>query len=591
MAAEFASFLNLQVISTLGIVAELGIILVFATLLAFIGRFFRQPIILSYIVAGLIIGPLGLNLITHTEIPLISELGIAFLLFTVGVETDFSKLKKVGPVVVLGGFFQVFLTAAISYAAAAFMGFDFVASVYVGMILAFSSTMIVIKMLSDRGEINTLHGRLLVGFLLVQDFLVILALPLLANFSSVLDPAFFGSILLKGAGLFAVAVLLRKYVFPKLVEVGSSSDELMYLGGVSVCFVFIFVAFLLNFSPVVGAFLAGISLSPLAYHVEAKQKIRGLRDFFVTVFFVSLGLQITLFFSPEALPFLVAVIFLLCFVVFIAKPLIFAFINLYAGYGGRTAVIVGLSLAQISEFSFILAAQGFNAGVLSQEFYSVLVLFTAVSMAITPYLINNIEKIYRLFSFAFRHTGKLEFSKKLDELENLPETSSLKNHVVVVGGGVLGSGIIETLRRSQNLVVVDHNPEVVFEKIGQGVNTVYGNIENDEIWRKINLRHCRLLVMTIPDAEKAVKLVERVKRLNPQVTVFARAKRNSDALSLYRAKADFVVLPEVIGGNVFIKNVANFLETGKVFNIANLETEYMRYLEEMVSKEKKRFRL
>ncbi len=584
---------NIELIQTSGLVFELGLIVIFATLFALIGHFLKLPLILSYILAGLVIGPIGLNLIGLTEgagnIVLISELGIAFLLFTVGVESDLNKLKAMGRIVFVGSVMQVLLTSVISYSLFNFLGIDFLPAVYLGLILAFSSTTVVVKNLVDSQKLSTLHGRLMIGFLLVQDFLIVLALPVLSsNFFSVEVVA---PIIAKGLLLLLLAFLLGRFVFSKIVSYSSKSQELLFLSGLSTCFVFIFLSFALDFSPAVGAFLAGLSLSSLSSNLELIGKIRGIRDFFVTVFFVSLGMQLTLFFSAS-LNFIFLIAGLMLLIVLLLKPVIFALVSIMGGYGTRNGLIVGFSLAQISEFSFILASQGFNTNILSQDLFSVTIIVTALTMALTPFFMSSSEGIYIVFSRFFHPFSKrLAFVNKLNDLERLPEDSELSNHIVIVGAGVMGSSIAQAIGRHNDVVVIDHDPDVIFQQINLGINSVYGNIENDEIWSKVNLSKASLLVIAIPEIHHSIFLVEKAKRLNPKIHIFARAKRKKDALELYDHKVDFVIIPDIIGSNVFIKNIVSFLETGKVLNISNFRNEFVNYLEEETKEERKRFTL
>ncbi|MBU2099772.1 cation:proton antiporter [Candidatus Micrarchaeota archaeon] len=590
MLEQFAA--NLNFVLELGLVAELGLIVVFATLMALIGRFLKQPLILTYIVAGVIIGPIGLSLIGQTQhIALISELGVAFLLFTVGVESDLNKLKNIGKVVFLGSLVQVLLISLISFFLFNFLGLDFIVSVYLGLILAFSSTMVVIKNLSDTQKLNTLHGRLMIGFLLMQDFLVVLALPLISVNSFSVESVL--PIIVKGILLVLLAFFLGKFVFSKIVSYSSKSQELLFLSGLSTCFVFIFLSSMLEFSPAVGAFLAGLSLSSLSSNLELIGKIRGIRDFFVTVFFVSLGMQLTLFFS-SSIEFILLIAVLMLFIVLILKPVVFALISIVSGYGTRNGLLVGFSLAQISEFSFILASQGFNSGqgVLPADIFSITIIITALTMALTPYFMNSSESIYsRLSGFFSLFSSRIAFVNRLNDLERLPEESELNKHIVVVGAGVMGSSIAQAIGRHNDVIVVDHDPDVIFQQINLGINSVCGNIENNEVWSKVNLAKASLLVIAIPDVLPSLYLIDKARRINPEIAVFARAKTKKDALDFYERKVDFVILPDILGGNAFIKNITAFIETGKVIDISNFRDEFISYLKEETKEERKRFKL
>ena len=278
----------------LTLLLDLGIILLAATALNFVARLFNQPSLLAYIAAGIIVGPVGLGSLgltfagvpigvtTTEEILILSELGVAFLLFSIGIESNFSKLAELGKIAVIGSVVQVALTALLVFVFNSFLGIlSFEQSVYLGLIMAFSSTTIVVKILSDEHEINSLHGRLMIGFLLIQDVLVILALPLLDNLSDFSTSLIF-PLILNVVVLLAVAYLLNKYIYPRLFNFASQSDELMFLAGMSSVFIFIFLAQFMDFSIAVGAFVAGVTLSTLPYNLEVLNRIRGVRDFLAT---------------------------------------------------------------------------------------------------------------------------------------------------------------------------------------------------------------------------------------------------------------------------------------------------------------------
>ncbi|MDO8537712.1 MAG: cation:proton antiporter [archaeon] len=571
------------------LIFDLGVIVVFATMLALLGKFLKQPSILMYIIAGLIIGPIGLNLITDVSIPIISELGLACLLFAIGIQTDFSKIKSFGKFILIGSIVQVIVTAGFAFIGAELLGLGILASIYLGLILAFSSTAIVVKILTDKHEISTLHGKLLIGFLLVQDFLVVVALPLLENASSIFNPILLGEIALSGAALFALSIILARFVFPKFFAYIHGNEELVFLSSVSTCFIFIFASLTLGFSIAVGGFLAGLSLSPLIYNLELASKIAGLRDFFATIFFVSLGLQITFAFSLLQLSFILLLIGLMLFTVFVVKPAIILILGLFHGYGGRNSLLVGISLAQISEFGFILAAQALTSGSISQDVFSVIILVTALSMAISPFLINEANTIYSFFKHKMKiNSTELRFFSKIKRLEETDE--EIKDHIIVFGSGIIGSSIIKSLNQKYPMIAVDNNPEVVLMHKENGVQAVLGDASNYELMRKINLKQSKLVVSAIPDIIKSEFVIKKVKEFNPSVVVFGRARKHEDALRLYNAGADYVIMPEVIAGNEFVKNISYYLETGKSKDLDNLKSIYLSYLkriEEDAAKVKK----
>lgn len=593
------------VLTNFGLIFDIGLIVVVATLFAYLAKVFRQPYILAYILAGVTIGPLvvgafgtqlfgiPIGITKPTEIRMLSELGVAFLLFSVGVETDISKLLKMGKIVLIGGVLQVLITVL------AVLGFNyftnilsFEAALYLGAILAFSSTMVVVKILSDNFQINTLHGRLMIGFLLVQDILVIIALPILANVSKLNDFGYLVPMAARGIALIIATLILAKIVFPMIFKRIIRHSELLFLSSVSCCFIFIYISFVLEFSMAIGAFLAGLTLSTLPYNFEIYSKIRGLRDFFVTIFFVSLGAQLT--FSFAGLPIL-----LLAFIfatVFLLKPLLIYLFTLFSGYGSQISLMVAVALAQVSEFSLVLAGMGYNpanptSGVLSAELFSVIVLTIAVSMIATPYVMGSSNTIYRatkkIFGRMPLRLGK-KFFRKVDGLQFMPE--NLNNHIVIIGGGTMGFDLAVALKKEKEpIIVIDHDSEVIYSCIDHGINCIYGSGESEEILRKANVSRAKLVIISIPDLKSTLFITNFVKKTDPEVKVFARAHYFGDALALYENGADHVLLIHILGANAMLRDVINFLKTGNLSGIEKLRFEFMEYLKEKSVEEKKHF--
>jgi len=582
----------------IGLLLDLGLILLAATVFNYIARILKQPSLLAYIFAGIVIGPIVLGSLglefagipigvtTTEEILILSELGVAFLLFSIGVESDFSKLAEMGKVVTIGSVLQVFLTGILVFIFNFLLNIlTFEQSLYLGLIVAFSSTTIVVKLLSDSHEINTLHGRLMIGFLLIQDVLVILALPLLENISNILSASVVGVLVIKVAVLLAIAYALNKYAYPKLFAFAVQSDELFFLSALSSVFVFIFLSYLLNFSMAVGAFVAGVALSTLPYNLEVLHKIRGVRDFLATIFFVTLGIQITPSFS--AFPLELAIV--LVGIVFIFKPLIYFIITMLNGYGSRVGLMVGLGLAQVSEFSFIIANQGKPILDMTPGLYPFIIVLIAFSMAATPYFMGYTnffyDLIHKLFGKALTPiTKSKKFNEKINDLESLPQ--NLNDHIVVFGGGLVGSGIASILGKDHQMVVIDNDSEVVWENMRNGIASGYGSADNEEMWRKANLEQAKILIVAIPRAKDGLALVKYAKKVNPKLAVFARARFFSGALAMYDAGADFVIMPHVVGSNLFIEKVAQFLKTGNINEIRNYNEEFIQFLREKAKKER-----
>jgi CPA2 family monovalent cation:H+ antiporter-2 len=525
---------------------------------------------------------------------LLSSLGAALLLFSIGIETSVDRLLRSGKPVFVAALLQVFgviLLSVLFLVPTRLLSFE--QAFFVGTIISFSSTMIVVKILSDSNEIHSLSGRLMISILLIQDFLVIFFLPLLANVSFLSNPMIILTIVAKSLFLVLFAFAMNRLVFPKLFSVASQEQELFLLASIAIAFVFIGISELLGIPIVIGAFIGGLSLSTLSYNLEIFSKIRALRDFFLTIFFVVLGIQLNFAFKTVSFPLMVVILLL----VFIIKPLVFFCVSLFAGYGSRMGVRLGLSLSQVSEFGFELAGIGAitllstGSTVFSPELVSFIVVVIAVSMIITPYLMGSSSVVAQFFYSRTRALPKFLrrnfFIRRLDELEQLPSKKRLSKHIVIIGGGTVGRSLTKALIGSNQVIVVDHDPEVVAQGKKDGLPYAFGSFENDALWDRLDLDDAKLVVITILDHRRAMGIINQVKRFSHKVTVFAVAHYFSDTLDFYDLGVDFVAMPSVIGSNIFLQNISKFVETGKLFYVQNFKDEFMNYLREQADEEKK----
>ncbi|MBI2545827.1 cation:proton antiporter [Candidatus Woesearchaeota archaeon] len=546
----------------------LGIVLIFATGVAIIIRFFKQPPILSYILAGLVIGPSGLALIEDIEvINTLSLLGIAFMLFIVGLELDFRKLRQVGKAAVIAGIAQIAATTFLGYLLALWLGFNHIVSLYVSLALAFSSTLIVVKILSDKKEIETLHGRLMIGILLVQDFVAILALALLATVGSSFQiyPIFIA--LVKGAVLFSLTALLiwlAPYLFSRIAK----SQELLFLSSVSWLFIMIFLADFLDYSIAIGAFLAGISLAASPFHIEIVAKVRSLRDFFATIFFVSLGMQIVL---GAALGYIwITVLFIL--LVMVIDPLSVMIPLSLMGYDKKISFLSSIGISQLSEFSLILIAQGFLLGVISQEVVSVVMVVTAITIAFTTYLMQYQETVYRVCKPYLGFLDLLRFRK-----EEYVSKKADRYDVVLAGHNRIGYSIRRKLKNlDMKVLVVDYNPEIIEKIRDKQTFTLYGDIGDEEVLDAIDFKHAKMVVSTVPSIYDSLLLLEKVKDANKKAVIMLTANSIEDALELYKAGADYVILPHFLGGEYASGLLERF--TGKASSVLPYKLQHIKEL-------------
>ena len=557
-------------ISSQGLFWELGLILTAATLLAYVARLSKQPHIPAYILAGLLLGPLGLGLVRDESIILaLSEMGIAFLLFIVGLEIDLKRLRSVKSISLFGGSIQVALTFAFGYLLGAWLGFSPLNAVYIGLVLAFSSTMIVVKLLSDKDRLDTLHGRIILGILLVQDLLAILALSFLTTFDQI-GPSVILSSLLKGGVLFALAIVLSKFLMPSVFRFAAKSQELLFLSAVSFCFLFSLLAFSLGFSIIIGAFLAGVSLASLPYNFDIIGQVRSLKDFFATIFFVSLGMQLVLVSTALLVPFL-----LFFLAVTVIKPLILLVVTSLWGYEKRTAFLTSISLGQVSEFSLVLATLGvYSFQHISREFFSMIVLLTVATISLTSYVMQ-----YENWLYAWLATLLTPFERLAVARRKGHGTLRKKHHpVILFGHHRMGDIFFRTFDRLYDgVLVVDHNPDVIEHLSMRKVPCMYGDATNAEILEKARVQKADLVVSTIPNEADNAHLIKYVKGINKKAFLVVTANQVPQALELYKMGADYVILPHLLGG----KRVARMLgqQTRNRAQWAKVRSEHLNELQ------------
>ncbi len=520
---------------------EIGVVIMGATLLAYLARLFRQPMVLGYIIAGFVIGPYAAGLITSTEtIALLSELGIAFLLFIVGLEIDFKMIRDSGAKACIMGTGQVAFTAIAGFALAALFGFSAIESFYIAMALTFSSTMIVIKLMSDRGSLDTTYGRLVIGMLLIQDVIAIFVLALLPNLGHS-SPQLIALSVAKGVLIFAAAYVSARTILPAILRISARSTELLFLSAVSWLFAFAFFADFLGYSIAIGAFVAGVSLASSSYKLEVVSRVKSLRDFFATVFFVSLGMQLALpSLSGMAVPAAVFSLF-----VIIGNPIIVAVIGLMLGYNRRISIMAGLPIGQVSEFSLILVALGVTLGHVGSSVSAIIVAVAAVTITATTYVIKYDESIYRLLkaAFHFRPDGDFEKAQKK------------RYDVILCGYNRIGYSIANKLKElGKSFVIVDFNPDVIAGLKKEGMPCIYGDIGDVELLRKLNMPDAQLVVSTVPTIYENELLIREAQK--GRAIAVVTSNHVDVALKLYNLGANYVILPHFLGG----EHVALLLE-------------------------------
>jgi len=521
-----------------------GIVITLAAFLGAWAAFLKQPVFIAYIVAGIIAGPLIFRNETQTEIfALLRDLGLSLVLFLIGLELKINDLKRFGRPTLIIGLKQIGFTFLLSVVVAKLLGLSLTAAVYVGIALAFSSTIVVVKLLTEKRDFDSLYGQLTVAILLLQDVLAIFVLIIIAGIGvgsfSVLSLA---SSVIVGGLLLAVGYLLSRGLLPYVFERLAYNSELLFIGSLAWLFIAASAASFAGLSIEIGAFLAGVGLANLAQEHQIAARVRPLRDFFILIFFIFIGASLkfeNLF--DSLLPALVFSV-----VVLTVKPLVTAFLLSREGFRKRTSFLVGISLGQVSEFSLIVLFLGVSIGQIEESLVSTLTITTLITIAVSSYALKNSTRIYR------RVNKYLDFFEPSRRLEDGEERISRQGHFVLIGAGRLGWDILRYLRKhDQEVLVVDFNPIVAEDLRAYGVPVLFGDITDPEILEKANLPASKLVISTMFDLEDSRELLDFVRSFASEVPLVVTSPTEDQALELYQAGANYVIIPRVISGKFF----------------------------------------
>jgi Kef-type K+ transport system membrane component KefB len=533
----------------LDVFAEIGLLFAVAALVSLVMRLLRQPLIIGHIITGFLVGQFALGLFPDTEtLELFSKLGISFLLFSVGLTLNPKVLRDYGAVSILTGFGQVFLTGVVGVAVALSLGFEWITSLYVGVALSFSSTVIVMKLLSDKGDLDKLYVKLSIGSLLLQDLVAIVllfAIPFVSGAQGT------GSELVRILGLgiaSAVGVFIfSHYVIRHLHRYLTRSQELLFLfttaWGICVSSLFAQIGFSLEG----GALIAGVALSTLPSRHEMGARLAPLRDFFIVAFFVLLGTQMVV--SDFAAILEPAVIFSLF--VLIGNPLLQLIIMGTLGYRKKTSFQTGMMAAQISEFSLILIALGVSLGQVPPEVLSIVTLVGIITIFISSYLILYSDTLYKHLA---PYLGV--FERRVVRERTVRTT---KYPVLLIGGGRIGEDFVSLFTKEEiHFQVLDHDPEVIGRLAHDGVPHEYGEANDPDLLEDLRVPQAELIVSTIPDLDTNLVILSVAKRIAKGPVVIVAAHRIHHALELYAAGADYVILPHFLGGSYAASLVKRF---------------------------------
>ena len=520
---------------------EITALLLLAAAVGAVAVRLRQPLILAFIGVGVAVGPAGLGWIEASEqVELLAALGISLLLFVVGLKLDLHLIRSLGAVALATGLGQVVFTSVVGYFIALALGLERVPALYIAVALTFSSTIIIVKLLSDKREIDSLHGRIAVGFLIVQDVVVVVAMIGLTAFGAAgaaqaSAPQALLLVALKGAALLGALALLMRYVLPRLLHHLARSTELLVLAGIAWAVTLAAAGDYLGFSKEIGAFLAGVSIASTPYREAISARLVSLRDFLLLFFFVSLGAQLDLqLLGTQLVPAMVLSVFVL-----VGNPLIVMAIMAAMGYRKRTGFLAGLTVAQISEFSFILAALGATLGHIGRETLGLVTLVGLVTIGLSTYMILY---SHRLYEWLAPYLGI--FERQVPHREQKLDDGAPAADVIVFGLGRYGGNLARSLRRRGVTVLgVDFDPQAVRAWHGLGLPAQYGDAEDPEFAAALPLAGASWVVSSVPQRDVNLALLHGLRAYGFRGRTALTAHSEADAEQLRGKGADWVLLP------------------------------------------------
>lgn len=525
----------------MGIAADIAIIVVAGLIGGMIAQQLRQPLILGYILAGVLVGPYtgGVTVVEVHDIELLAEIGVALLLFALGLEFSLKELRPVARIALIGTPIQILLSMGLGYGIGQWLGLSGIHSIWLGGLIALSSTMVTLKTLSNQGRMGTLSSRVMIGMLIVQDLAVV---PLMIILPQLNDPEA-GLPLLGWAGLRAALFLLVMFLvgtrlLPWLMRIIASwnSRELFLLAITAIGLGVGYATYLSGLSFALGAFVAGMVLSESDYGHQALSDIIPLRDLFGLLFFVSVGMLLDPRFFVENL----GSVLLVVLVVAVGKGLIFGLLSRLFGYVNIVPLAVGLGLFQAGEFSFVLARVGLATGSIDAWLYSLTLTVAIITMLLTPVVAS--------FAAPIQGQWRRWFPREPVQTINLPRTG-LRDHVIIAGGGRVGQYVAQVLQRmGLAFVVIELDFRRVEEAKKRGHTVIFGDATQETVLEAAEVEHACLVLITVPGVFTAQRVVDAVRMLNSELHIVARAAGMDQMRLLHDHGVYEVVQPEFEAG-------------------------------------------
>lgn len=521
-----------------GGIIELSIVIIVVATLGILVSLLRQPLLLAYLATGAVIGYFGFLHVANQEFfRIFSDLGIMFLLFLIGLEINYTSLRLVGKTSLIVGAGQILFASLAGFGISKLLGFELLPALYIAIALTFSSTIIVIKILSDKKDLNSLYGKISIGVLLVQDFVAIVVLVALAGIQN-------GEFLImplvwtvaEGIGLFVLMLWLGRNIMPKVFDSIAHSQELLFIASLAWVFLIAAIVSRIGFSIAIGGFLAGLALANSSEHFQIANRIKSLRDFFILIFFVILGSSLPL----SHFEGLWTAIGALSLFVLIGNPLIVMILMGFMGYRARTSFFAGVTMAQISEFSLILAALGFKTGHITEATVAVITAVGIITITLSSYLMIHSERIFKALG---KHLHIFERSHPAQEVFLGIDQKS----IILIGFSRTGRSVATELPKN-DFLVIDFDPEIIRGLRKNNIACIFGDMRDPHVLDEAGIKKAGVIISTNPDFEDNLVLLDYLKRTKKHGAIIVRARTDFEAEVLYRAGAHYVILPHFTAG-------------------------------------------
>lgn len=548
---------------------QFSIIFLITLLLTLVFKKINQPLIIGYIIAGILLGNLFVNSADFKNlINFMAELGVALMLFIVGLELKLKNLKEIGKLSLIIGILQEVLTIISGVILAYLLGFNLIESIYLGLALSFSSTILMVKLISDKGDLEKFYGKLAVGFLIVQDLITILILLTLPFFSLSEITTSPHKFLIGLCLIFIIPVFSYRFL-PKSEKFLAETPELLFTFAITFALIISSIFKQLSLGIEIGSLVAGVSLSSLKISTEIASKLKPVRDFFLILFFVYLGSNVFVSYLDDIL---IKAIILSLFVL-IFNPIIMWLIISPLKISKKSAFLLSLTSGQISEFSFILINLGVALSHINKEFISLISLIGIITFLGSTYIFSKGEEIY-------------EKSKRFIPYKEKPEIFEIVQkpfEIILFGCDRIGYSFLKIFSNTkEKLLIVDYNLEKINEIENLGFNALYGDASEIEFLNALNLQNAKLVISTIPDFQTNFLILEEFKKKNENGVFICTSYKVEDALRLYESGADYVITPHFLGGEHASHIVEDFM-----FN----KKEYEKIKEAEINKLKERAKL